>query len=337
MRIRLGIPLSIGKIAEATDGTLSANKDLLITHICTDTRELMRGDLFIALKGERYNGADFAAEAKRKDALILSSVGSTSDVFHPDTRLALLNLASFYARNLPYLLYRIGITGSVGKTTTKEFLKLLLSERYITHASAGNFNNEIGLPLSILSAKEDTEILLMELGMNGRGEISRLSKCLEPDIAVITNIGTAHIGRLGSREEIARAKLEILDGMKNGKIIVPKEENLLSKIKEKETFSITDTDADYYIKSGETASVEIYKRGEIFCSADFALPEEHHRKCLAAAAAAAISAGISPNQLSRGISLISRDNIRQTMFLAENYCFYADCYNASRESMLAAI
>lgn len=337
MRIELGIPFPLEGIAEATGGQLKCRKNPMITHLCTDSREVQPDDLFFALRGKRFDGANYVNSARKKGAYTLSSGGETSDIFHPNTRHALLDLASYYVKTLPYLLYKIGITGSVGKTTTKEFLKILLSEKYKTHASGGNFNNEIGLPLSVLSATGDTEILLMEMGMNSRGEISQLSKCLCPDIAAITNIGSAHIGKLGSREEIARAKLEILDGMKDGKIIVPKEENLLSNLENKITFSTTDRGADIYLKKDKNGSIGIYNEAGYLCSASFSLPEEHHLKCLAAAVGIAVKSGLSSEEISCGVSKISRLNTRQKDFQAEKYHFYVDCYNASLESMLAAI
>ncbi len=337
MRIKLGIPLTLNEIAAAAGSTVKQNKRALINYIATDSREASRGDLFIALRGEKYDGALFVDQARENGAYILSSIESSSDIFHPDTRQALLDLAAYYTQKLPYLLYKIGITGSVGKTTTKEFLKILLSQKYITHASEGNFNNEIGLPLSILSARSDTQILLMELGMNSRGEISRMSKCLKPDMAAITNIGSAHIGRLGSREEIAKAKLEILDGMNGGKLIVPKGENLLSNTANTLTFSTSRSDADIFLSEGKSNEIVIYKQGEFFCSSNFSLPEEHYKKCLVTAVSAAINSAILPDKLSHGISLISTDNIRQKHFSAENYNFYDDSYNASSESVTAAV
>lgn len=337
MRIELGTPTPLRVISEATAGQLKCDKNPMITHISTDSREISSGDLFFALRGERFDGADFVDSARKQGAYILSSRAEISDVFHPDARRALLNFAAYYVKTLPYLLYKIGITGSVGKTTTKEFAKILISQKYKTHASVGNFNNEIGLPLSVLSAKQDTQVLLMEMGMNSRGEIGRLSKCLRPDIAAITNIGSAHIGRLGSREEIAMAKLEILEGMNNGKIIVPKEEKLLLHLDRKLTFSTTDKNANIYLEKDENGSLIIYEQGEYLCSSSFALSEDHYMKCLGTAVSIAIELGLFPDELRHGISLISRFNIRQKEFYAEKFHFYVDCYNASRESMLAAI
>lgn len=337
MRIKLGIPMTLGEIARASGGILKRDGKAIITHISTDTRELYPRDLFIALKGNNFDGNSYVDEAKNSNCYALSSRADKSDVFHPDTSKALLNLASDYAKNLPYLLYKIGITGSVGKTTTKEFAKILLSGSLVTHASEGNLNNGIGMPLSILMAPKDTEILLMEMGMNSPGEIAKLSGCLKPDIALITNVGTAHIGRLGSREKIAEAKLEILCGMNGGALIVPRDEKLLSSIVNSESFSVSDSTADYYLKSGEDEVVSIYKKQAKFCDGVFSIFGDQYKKCLIAAVSLAIKTGISPNELSQKVSSISGDNIRQNVFSAKNYYFYEDCYNASRESMIAAI
>ncbi len=337
MRIKLGIPMTLEEIAGASKGALKHSNKAIITHISTDSRELFQGDLFIALKGNNFDGTSYVEEAKNNNCYVLSSREDKSDIFHPDTSHALLNLASDYAKNLPYLLYKIGITGSVGKTTTKEFAKILLSNSFITHASEENFNNGIGMSLSVLKAPKSTEILLMEMGMNSPGEIAKLSESLRPDIALITNIGTAHIGRLGSREKIAEAKLEILCGMGEGTLIVPKDEKLLSGIDRSECFSISDPIADYYLKSEKNDNVSIYKNGRKYCDGVFMLSGDQYKKCLIAAVSLAIKIGVSSDRLSQRLALISNDNIRQNIFYAKNYCFYEDCYNASRESMIAAI
>ena len=337
MRVKLGIPLSLQQIAKDCGGEIRRTENLLITHISTDSREINNSDLFIAISGNRYNGANFIDQAKQGGALILSSNEDKSDIFHQNTRQALLNLAANYIGYLPYLLYKIGITGSVGKTTTKEFLKKILSQKYSTHASEGNFNNEIGMPMSVLSAPIETEILVMEMGMSGPGEISLMSKCLAPDLGIITNIGSAHIGLLGSRENIAKAKMELSHGIKNGKIIVLKDEELLSKLENKITCSTTDITADYCIKRTSNSKVNIYVNGQEYCTSNFALHEDHHLKCLASAVSATLLCGITEEQLGQGISSISLDNTRQTLFSAENLIFHNDCYNASLESMIAAI
>lgn len=338
MRVNLGIPMRLSEIAAATGGVPCKNKNPLIRAVSTDSRQVQAEDLFIAISGRYKNGADYVSEARKKGAYILSPIPHSSHIFHPDGRTALLSFAEFYRKNLPYILYRIGITGSVGKTTTKELLRVILSTGYNTHASEGNFNNEIGMPMSVLSADRDCQILIMEMGMNHSGEIARMSDCLAPNIALITNIGTAHIGNLGSREEIARAKLEIARSMSDGDIIVPHDEPLLNDAKGKITFALNDKRADFSLITESCGRGSLYKSGQPYL-VGFDLPhrEEHHQKCLLAASSVAMKIGLAPEKLSLGISSISDDNIRQRRFLYENYVFYADLYNASRESVLALI
>lgn len=335
MRIKLGFPLSLSDISSAMGGRLSCGNNPRIEYITTDSREAKPGDLFIPIKGSKYDGEDFVDVMIKNDVFSVSSAYSKAHVLVQDTTESLLNCASFFNKNLPYILYRIGITGSVGKTTTKEFTKILLSERYKVHANEGNFNNEVGLPMSILSATCDSQILIMEMGMNHLGEISKLSKCLYPNMAIITNIGTSHIGNLGSRENIARAKLEISDGMQNGRIYVSQHEELLSGAKNKVNLSLTDKTARFYLESQENR-ITIYTQGKKYAEANFAFSERHLKECLLFASAVAIDAGLTPQQLSSGISKISADNIRQKLLNHNGYLFYTDFYNASAESILAS-
>lgn len=337
MRIKLGLPMTLREIAIACGGVPASNEASIITHIATDSRKAERGDLFIALRGSRFNGEDFINEVKKKGCFAMSENASISDLTVKNTSFALLEFAHNYNKSLPYLLYNIGITGSVGKTTTKEFLKVLLSEGYKTHANEGNLNNEIGLPLSILNAPRESQICIMEMGMNHLGEISRLSKCLCPDIGIITNIGTAHIGNLRSRENIAKAKTEIQNGMNGGRTLIPSDEPLLFGIKSKAVFSSTEKTADFYLRSPEDHVVEIYRSGRLFCRSEFAFSEPHLKKCLLAAASASILCGLSPSHLKAGISSISKENTRQRLVLANNRYFYTDYYNSSPESIAAAI
>ncbi len=337
MRIELGMPLTLGEIAKASGGKLQTDGSQIIKSISSDTRNLKAGDLFIALIGNKYDGTDYVHEAKNKGAFILSRKPSISHILHASPRLGLLDLASKYAQNLPYLLYKIGITGSVGKTTTKEFLKILLSSQYRITASEGNFNNDIGMPMSILSAKADTQILIMEMGMNAPGEISRLSRCLRPDIALITNIGTAHIGKLGGLEEIALAKLEIIDGMSGGKLLLPDDKILTSRVDEYELFSTKNKSADYYLEREEGRHISLYAKKTKFCSTDFHLTENHHLDCLAAACSIAVNVCVTQECLQERIALVSKDNIRQKDIYASNYHFIDDSYNACLESMISAI
>lgn len=210
--------------------------------INTDTRTLKQGGIYLALKGDCFDGHQFIDQALSLGAEMIFSeqkhvdskvkvVTNTLDTYH--------QLANEY-RNLINPI-TIAITGSSGKTTLKELLIKLLEQKYKVHATEANFNNEIGVPQTILSMPEDTEVLIVEMGMRGLGEIELLSKTTEPNIAVITNIGTAHIERLGSVENIRKAKLEIRAGLQ-GKLIV--DQKLAKSLKDnhiKELISFDET------------------------------------------------------------------------------------------------
>lgn len=183
--------------------------------ISTDTRNLKKGDVYLALRGSNFDGHDFieqALEAGCSGVISEEDFVSRERIIQVESTLNEYHrLANKYRKLLNPI--TIGITGSSGKTTTKELLKLILSSKYKVHASAANFNNEIGVPKTILEMPEDTEVLIIEMGMRGLKEIKLLSQTAEPNIAIITNIGHAHIERLGSIDKIKEAKLEIAWGL----------------------------------------------------------------------------------------------------------------------------
>jgi UDP-N-acetylmuramoyl-tripeptide--D-alanyl-D-alanine ligase len=203
--------------------------------VCIDTRKLEKGNLFVPFSGQNTDGHQYVEAAIEKGAAAaLWQKSVPNPPLHlpilvvEDTLVALQELAKAYRHQLQ--LKVIGITGSNGKTTTKDMVANLLSLQYKVQKTEGNYNNHIGLPITILSLKEDTEMAVLEMGMSGRGEIDFLSRLAEPDVVVITNIGESHLLDLGSREGIAEAKLEILNGLKaDGKIIYFGDEPLLSE------------------------------------------------------------------------------------------------------------
>ena len=293
--------------------------------------------MFIALKGEKFNGESFIKEVTNLGAIPLSTQKLDGGITVSDTNIALLKLAAYYKTKLKKLIKTVAITGSVGKTTTKEFLKSILSSAYNVHATPDNLNNEIGMPLTVLSALPDTEILILEMGMNHSGEIGRMSETVLPDIAIITKIGTAHIGNLGSREKIADAKLEIKKGLINGKLIIPFGESLIPYSHSNITFSASTKEADYYINNTDHNTFSIYSYGKLFFKQNLFFTDKHLYECLAAAITCASEIGISKDNIVRGISTLSRNNIRQKYIHKENITFLSDCYNASYESIIAAI
>ena len=203
------------------------NEDITFNKIRTSSKEIEKGDLFLAIN----KGHDYIDEAIKNGAtaVISEKYLDTPSIKVDDSILALGQIAH-YIRSL-YNIPLIAITGSVGKTTTKELIYLVLSKKYKVLKSNKNQNNHIGLPLTLLNLDETYDIVVTELGMNHFNEISYLSKICNPNYAIITNIGTAHIGNLGSKKNILKAKLEILDGMNEKVLIVNNEDKYLKKIK----------------------------------------------------------------------------------------------------------
>jgi len=211
-------PLRLADIADWTKGRLhNAQGDETVTGVCPDSRKVQRGDLFVALKGERFDGHDFVAEAAAKGAaaaMVQRPIASAiPQVLVADTLRALGDFAAAYLRCLreknPDLCV-VAITGSSGKTTTKAMVAAVFQSVMPSVASPESFNNEIGVPLTVLQAEPSHRALVLEYAMRKKGDIKYLCRIAPPDIAVITNIGTAHIGLLGSRQAIAEAKAEIL-------------------------------------------------------------------------------------------------------------------------------
>lgn len=219
------IEIAVKRIEEVCSvRVLFADSERVCRGCVIDSRLVERDSVFVAFPGERVDGNDFALSAieaqagcvvltrePSPDVLEAAARAGCSLLVTDDPTEFLLELAHDFRMSLPCTV--IGVTGSIGKTTTKDSLAFLLSARYRVHVTAGNYNNLIGMPLTILAAPRDTEVMVLEMGMDGFGQIERLSRCACPDYAVITKIGTSHIGFLGSRENIARAKAEILSGM----------------------------------------------------------------------------------------------------------------------------
>ncbi|MGO1918869.1 MAG: UDP-N-acetylmuramoyl-tripeptide--D-alanyl-D-alanine ligase [Alkalibacterium gilvum] len=223
---------TMNEIAQAVKGEI-VNKGKIkdVSGVSFDTRTLVEGDLFIPLTAER-NGHTFIQTAIDKGASatlwsdpIENAPLDIAVIQVDDTQKAFQSFAKYHLNNVSPKV--VGITGSNGKTTTKDMVAAVASSKYKTHKTDGNFNNHLGLPMTILNMEKDVEVIVLEMGMGEKGEIKALSNIAEPDIAVITMIGESHIEFLGSREGIAEAKLEIVEGMEQGTLIYPGEEPLL--------------------------------------------------------------------------------------------------------------
>ena len=230
-KVMLMKELLLTDIIKNTGAKCDYTGDLKINGVSSDTRTIKKGNLFIALVGEKFNGHDYVkvAEENGAAAVLCSQEVETSlpVLMVDDTLRGLQRVAAYYRRVLDIKV--VGITGSNGKTTTRDMIKTVLSTKYNVFSTAKNLNNEIGLPGTILQLDESCEIAVLEMGMNHLGEISRLTAVANPDVAVITNVGKAHIGNLGSQENILKAKLEIIEGLKeDGLLILNGDDKLLA-------------------------------------------------------------------------------------------------------------
>ena len=231
--------MKVREILQVTKGKLIiGNENLECENFSKDTRIIQKGDIYIGIKGEKFDGSQFWKQAldNGAEAVIIENTEITSEdiqqysnktIIKVENTLEALYEIARYKRS-QYDIPVIAVTGSVGKTSTKDIIASVVSTRYKTLKTEGNNNNNIGLPLTILKLK-DHEALVIEMGMNHFGEISLLTSIAKPTLAVITNIGTSHIGILGSRENILKAKLEIIEGMSIPKIIINNDNDLLQK------------------------------------------------------------------------------------------------------------
>ncbi|ANX02053.1 UDP-N-acetylmuramoyl-tripeptide--D-alanyl-D-alanine ligase [Thermoclostridium stercorarium subsp. leptospartum DSM 9219] len=342
--------LRVDKISQWVNGRLIGNENAVADKVSTDTRTLTKGSLFVAIRGEKFDGHDFIGEAFRKGAGIVLSEkeypvsGDNAVILVKDTVKALGDLARNYIKLFDLTV--IGITGSVGKTTTKEMIAQVLSTQYKVHKTMGNFNNQIGLPLSVLNLDRSHSVAVFEMGMSAMGEIDYLSRIIQPDIGIITNIGISHIEKLGSRQNILRAKLEIINGMKeNGVLILNGDDELLSGLEgllpmPVVFYGINDNCnvKGYGIESlgekGVRFTVNIRNRDvDIFLP----VPGIHNVSDALAAIACAIEMGITDENIQKGLIQYSSEKMRMNIVEYGNVKVINDTYNAAPASSMAAL
>ena len=338
-------PLKLSEIIAAVDGTCQQMCDIDITEISTDSRSIPKASLFVALKGERFDGNKFVDEAFTKGASACVAdknspyvtKNAKNLILVENTEKALLDIAHLYREKLSVKL--VGVTGSVGKTTTKEMIYAVLSERYKTLKTQGNLNNQIGLPKTLLELDKSYEAAVIEMGMSDLGEIHALSMCATPDISVITTIGVSHLENLGTRENILRAKLEIVDGMKEGgPLVINVDNDMLSTVKldrpiitygieNKADFMATDIAED-----GEKTTFFINGvKAEIPCIGI------HNVYNAVAAFVIAKHFGMADDEIVKGLKNYTPSGMRQRIAKVGDITVVADCYNASPDSMRAAL
>ena len=354
--------LNVEEILSCTNGNLifgDLKKEC--KNFSRDTRTLSQGDTYICIKGENFDGNNFWEEAFKNgaDVVIANKLDINEETKEKyikqrktlieveDTVKALGEMATLKRNKYGNNLKVIAVTGSVGKTSTKDIIYSVLSQKYNTLKTQGNKNNNIGLPLTILSL-QDEEVCVIEMGMNHFGEITYLSKIAKPDIAVITNIGTSHIGNLGSRENILKAKLEILDGMKRPNLVINNDNDLLHKwnIENKENIEIH----TFGIKEKSEFKAEniILKENEseFTCIAEdknelkISIPVGGEHFVLNALSAITIGKllNLTNEQIEKGIQSFKLTAKRMEIIkIKNNITLINDTYNASFESMKAGI
>ncbi|WML58072.1 UDP-N-acetylmuramoyl-tripeptide--D-alanyl-D-alanine ligase [Neobacillus sp. PS2-9] len=329
----------------------SAFSDVVINGVTIDSRKIGAGNLFVPFKGERVDGHKYVVESIEKGA---AAALWQKDVPNPPENLPILivddcltafqELARNYRKQLPVKV--VGITGSNGKTTTKDMTTSLLSTQYKVQKTEGNYNNHIGLPLTVLGLHEDTEVAVLEMGMSGRGEIEFLTKLACPDAVVITNIGESHLLDLGSREGIAEAKLEILQGLQDGGLAVlhGDEPLLMERIKQYKgnvqvkTFGRNETNDLYPTEITQMAQGNCFKMNA--STESFELPVLGTHNILNALAAMHIAHyfSIPYEKMKAGLSGIKLTNMRMELVEGKRgEKIINDAYNASPTSMMAAI
>ncbi len=339
------VPVFIDAIIKAVDGTvISKIENSSVDKITTDSRN-KDGGMFIALKGENFDGNDFAIQyLKDNQSVIVSKaippMENKNIILVENTSAALIKLAGYY-RSL-FDIPVIGITGSVGKTSTKEMIASVLSQNFSTMKTKGNFNNEIGVPLTLFNLENSHDCAVVEMGMSAFGEMSRLTSAVKPNIAVITNIGTSHIGNLGSRENILKAKLEILEGMNENSLVVLNADNdllygLKGKLPFKQIyFGIENKDADI-VAENITVSGEKVTFSALGTQFTINAPGSHHVLNALSGIVIGQHLGMSLDKIKDGIMQFENCGMRQNIIKHGDVTVIEDCYNASLDSMKASL
>ena len=326
-------------------------------NFCKDSREVKKGDTYLGIKGENTNGSIYYEQALEKGAkvLILQDIEIPEDVQNKyknrviilvkNVIKAIQDIAKYKRENSNVKV--VGITGSVGKTSTKDIVASVLSQKYKVLKTQGNYNNEIGLPLTILSLK-DEDVMVLEMGMSAFGEMRLLTNIAKPDIVAITNIGTSHIGILGSRENILKAKLEILEGLKkDGKLVINNDNDLLHKwyneerlINNVDTYGIENSSnyMAYKINLAENGSTYKINLNDTEYNVNVPVNGEHFVYNSLCAIVIGKALNISNKEIIKGISKFELTKRRMEILKTKNdIVIINDCYNASYDSMKAAI
>lgn len=337
--------ISLNEAARAVGG--KNDKDANVSGVFTDSRHPVKNGLFIALTGDKFDGHDFIASLENSgvSAVLVEKDVPTAlpKILVKDTRLALQALA--YHQRSKFSIPVVGLTGSVGKTTTKEMIWYVLSSKYNTLKNQGNLNNDIGMPLTLLRMDSSHEAAVIEMGMNHFGEIAKLTAICRPSMAVITNIGVNHIENLGSRENILKAKLEILQGMQPGSyLLLNGDDDLLGSYENPDfqivRFGIQSDKND--VRAYDIQTEQDGSRFTVVCgeeSAEVFLPVAGLHNVYNALAAIAVGwlLGIPLQNAANALKNYTPEGMRQRVTRIGGVTLIEDCYNASPDSVKAAL
>lgn len=339
--------LTLKEIAAATNGSLHG-ADAVITAVSTDSRTIPPHALYIAIRGDTFDGHDFCAKAAEKGAaaLICEKTPETNlpYILVKSTRRALLDVAQLH-RSKHTNVKVVGLTGSVGKTTTKEMIFAVLETAFAAIKTEGNLNNEIGMPKTLLRLDASTQAAVIEMGMNHFGEIARMTRACRPDIGVITNIGVSHIEYLGSRDGILQAKTELLEGMQAGSpLLLNGDDDKLSAYQNPNFsvryFGIENPNVwvratQIRTENGETRFTVVFPNGaQAVC-----LPcvGKHNVYNALAAFGVGLCLEIPPERIAQGLQNYRPAGMRQRIRTVRGITVIEDCYNASPDSQKAAL
>ncbi len=342
------IDFTLNEICSAVGGKLyNANGNTKIKSITTDSRKAEDGVVFVALKGETFDGHTFAEKAVESGSICVISEKDFEKIPYikvEDTRRSLMEIARVY--RLKTGVKVVGITGSVGKTTTKDMVAAVLAEGYCVHKTNGNFNNDIGLPLTVFDIEKEHEIAVLEMGMNQFGEISRLSYGGVPDVAVITNVGVSHIENLGSREGILKAKSEIFDFMsEDGYAVLNADDDMLITLKGKRKNIVwygIENKEGIYADNIESLGLNGIKcdihTDKFTMTVNIPVPGRHMVLNAMAATGAGLIMGLSAEKIKNGIENFAPTKMRMDVSVTEKRTkIINDAYNANPVSMKAAL
>ena len=319
--------------------------------VTTDSREVRPGCIFVAFPGEKFDGHDFAAKALAEGAVYVvlnhpvEGVPAERAILCPDSYRAMMTMGANYRSQFHPKV--VGVTGSVGKTTTKQMTYAAIAGFGNTIKTEGNQNNELGLPRTMFRIGKETEYAVVEMGMSHLGEIERLSKCAQPDVGIITCIGVSHIGNLGSQENICKAKLEICVGLKNGApLVLNGDDPFLRKATLPDHvrpvwFSLGDEDADVCAlnirQEGDGMTFTLEDGEEDTTEVHIPAMGRHNVANALAAYAAATRLGLNAKKVIAGLENFQQTGMRQKVVHSKGVDVIEDCYNANPDSMKAAL